>query len=190
MKTMKRVTFFFLLFFVLSVTFKGQAQTLTASLDSLVASFEIKNKKAIQVRPNTIAAKNYAQKNAADLLYILDDFFTTGQYRKANTIKANQCLVTAQLSEQTVTVDSFLSVVYVLELPGASSYNNELKPGIFLPVKSRPTKVPEQFYIGLLDEQRLVLVAIVASMQREEAAAARRKERVTTYLNWIREKYQ
>jgi len=184
---MKKRTIFLLLFFIGSWTFKSHAQTFTTSLDSLVAGFEIKNKKAVRVQPNTATA--YAQKNTADLIYILDDFFTTDQYRKAKTIKASQYLVTAKLSENNAAVDSFLSVVYVLELPGVNAYSKKLKPGTFLPVKSRPTKVPEQFYIGLLDEQRLILVAIVASMYREEAAAAQRKERVATYLDWIREKY-
>ena len=187
---MKKGTIFLLLLLLSSWTFKASAQTFTTSVDSLVATYEIKNKKALAVHPNTVTAKTYAQKNASDLLYVLDNFFATDRYRKAQSIKATHYLVTAKLSEQNADVDSFLSVVYLLELPGATTYSKQLKPGIFLPVKSGPAKIPEQFYISLLENQRLLLVSIRSSMYREEAAAARRKERVKAYLDWLREKYQ
>lgn len=190
MKTMKKITLFLLLFLALAYTAKVQAQTFTTSLDSLVSTFEIKNKKAIQVQPNTATAKFLAQQNATDLLYTLDNFFPTDQYRKDKSIKIRQYVVQAKCFNDGITADSFLSVIYILDIPGAVAYNEKLKTATFLKVKSGPSKVPEQFYINALDGQRLLLVSIFSPLHRDEAAAKRRQEHVYTYLDWLREQYR
>lgn len=187
---MKKVIFFLLLFLALACTAKVKAQTFTTSLDSLVTTFEVKNKKAIQVQPNTATAKFLAQQNTTDLLYTLDNFFSTDQYRKDKSIKIRQDVVYAKCSNDGIVADSFLSVIYILDIPDAVAYDERLKTDTFLKVKSGPSKVPEQFYINALDDQRLVLVSVRSSMYRDEAAAAQRKARVKAYLDWIRQKYE
>ncbi|GEM_PF-1259780 len=189
MKTMKKITLFLLLFLALAWTAKVQAQTFTTSLDSLVATFEIKNKKAIQVQPNTATSKFLAQQNAADLLYTLDNFFSSGQYREDKSIKIRQYMVHAKCWNDGIVADSFLSVIYILDIPDAAAYNERLKTDTFLRIKSGPSKVPEQFYINALDGQRVILVSLYSPLHRDEAAAKRRQEHVYTYLDWLREQY-
>lgn len=190
MLIMKKGSFFLLLFFLFSGAFKTSAQTFTTSVDSLVATFEIKNKKAVKVRPNTTGAKAFAQKNTADLLFILDHFFTNDQYRKTEALKAIQYQVTANMSNDGIISDSFLSVAYLLDIPDALNYNKQIQAGTFQKVKSRPTKVPEQFYLSRLPDGRLMLVAVVSYWYKDEAAALKRKEHIHAYLAWLYHKYQ
>ncbi|RYE00219.1 MAG: hypothetical protein EOP54_00995 [Sphingobacteriales bacterium] len=184
---MKKGVFFFLLFFVLSWTFKVHAQTFTASLDSLVSTFAIKNKKAVLVQPPATAA--YAQKNAADLVYILDQFFNADHYKKNTSVKVIQYFINAELSIEGVIVDSFKSVVYILDIPGTISYH-KLQTGTFQKVPSRPTKVPEQFYLSRLKDGRLILVGVVSFLYKDEVAALKRSAHIQAYLDWLLHKYQ
>lgn len=190
MKTMKKLTFFLLLFLTCSFGFSGSAQTFTKSADSLLVTFEIKNKKAVQVQPNTAKAKLFAQKNANDLLHTLDNFFPTDQYRKGKTVKIMQYRVNAKLWNDGAAADSFLSAVYILDITDALAYNERLKADTFLKVKSGPSKIPEQFYISVLDAQRLILVSVFSPLYTDEAAAKRRQEQVYSFLDWIQEQYR
>lgn len=187
---MKKITLFLLLFLALAWTTKVQAQTFTTSLDSLVATFEIKNKKAVVVQPNTGTAKASAQRNTTDLIFILDNFFNTDQYRKAKSVKTIQYFINADLSNKGMISDSFQSVVYILNIPGAVFFNKYLKADTFLKVVSRPTKVPEKFYISCLDFNRIILVSVFSPQNRDAAAAAQRQKNINTYLVWLQHKYR
>lgn len=185
---MSKVTFFLLLFFVLTGTVSAKAQTFTTSLDTPVASFEIRNKKAVRVQPGT--ATGYAQRNAGDLVYMLDQFFHTVQYREAKSIKAKQYFVNADLSKEEVNIDSFRSAVFILDIPATTLNHKHLDADTFLTLQSRPTKVPENFYITRLDAKRLMLVAVLTPLYRDAAAAAERKKNTVAYLNWLQHKYR
>ncbi|WP_123944477.1 hypothetical protein [Chryseobacterium sp. G0186] len=186
---MKKRSFFLLLFIMLSCTITSFAQQFSTNVDSLVATFEIKNKKAVQVHPKTTSAKAFAQKNTADLIFILDHFFTNDQYHNTGPLKVTQYQVTANLLNEGIVADSFLSVVYLLEIPDTLSDKKQIQTGTFQKVKSRPTKVPEQFYLSRLPDGRLMLVAVVSYLYKDEAAALKRKEHIHAYLAWLYHKY-
>lgn len=185
---MRKVTFFILLFSALSWALKVQAQTFTTSLDTLVATFNIPNKRATPVTSD--AGADYAQKHAEDLRFILDKFFNTTQYRKGRSIEVTQYRINAIMSKNKKAVDSFLSVVYILDVPDAATYNEKLKADTFLNVKGGPTEIPELFYISTLDDKRLILVSVRAYLYKDYEEAVRKRERTKQYLYWLREQYR
>lgn len=190
MNIMRKSTFLCLLLLTIAWTYQVRAQDFAATNDSLVATFEIKNKKAVAVQPNTVTAKAAAQKNTSDLLFILDKFFSTDQYRKSKSVKTIQYFINADLSNKGMIADSFQSVVYILNIPGAVFYNKYLKADTFLKVVSMPTKVPEKFYISCLDFDRIILVSVLNSRYRDAAAAAQRQKNIDAYLVWLQQKYR
>lgn len=187
---MKKRFFLYLLLLTMAWTYQVRAQDFAATNDSLVATFEIKNKKAVAVQPNTVTAKAAAQRNTTDLLLILDKFFSTDQYRNAKSVKTIQYFINADLSNKGMIADSFQSVVYILNIPGAVFFNKYLKADTFLRVVSRPTKVPEKFYISCLDFNRIMLVSVLSPQYRDAAAAAQRQKNINAYLVWLQHKYR
>lgn len=187
---MKKRFFLCLLLLTMAWTYQVRAQDVAATRDSLVATFDIKNKKAVAVQPNTTTAKAFAQKNTTDLLFILDKFFITDHYRKTRSIKTTQYLATGKMSDNGMQTDSFLSVVYILDMPQSEAYEKQLRTGSFVKVSSRPTKVPEQFYISRLNDKCIILVSVLMPLYRDAELAYKKQKEVELYLNLLWNRYK
>lgn len=167
-----------------------RAQKIVSTLDSLAVAFTVRNGKASDVHPPASEKIASAQRSTADLLFTLDDFFTGSQYRKSKSFKVKQYWVDVSIVQDGIAIDSVMSAVYIVEIPGIRNFRQKVEAKRFFKVKSRPSKVPEEFFICLLNNDRVLLTSIRSFLYLNDEESQQRQRRVNAYLDWLMEKYE
>lgn len=181
----KQVIFFLVVHFVTAFVLKINAQDIVQQKDSLLATFTIQNGKVKEVRTDNEQFRASAQKSGEELVAVLDDFFANDTYRKTTRIKVQQHLLNVRLFLANEVMDSVSSVVYILEMPGIDSLNKKLKEGDFLKLESKPSKIPQQFFISQLNNQQLILVSVLSFLHKDAEAFKQRQRNINHYLDWL-----
>lgn len=177
--------FFLVVHFVTAFVLKINAQDIVQQKDSLLATFTIQNGKVKEVRTDNEQFRASAQKSGEELVAVLDDFFANDTYRKTTRIKVQQHLLNVRLFLANEVMDSVSSVVYILEMPGIDSLNKKLKEGDFLKLESKPSKIPQQFFISQLNNQQLILVSVLSFLHKDAEAFKQRQRNINHYLDWL-----
>jgi len=187
---MKKETVFFLFCFFIAWFSSVRAQQFVPTLDSLAVTFTVHNGKPSDIQPRTSERTASAQRSTADLLFTLNDFFAGNQYRKAKSFKVKQYWINAGIIQDGITIDSIVSLVYIVEIPNIRNFKPKQETENFFKVKSRPSKVPEQFFISSLNNDRLILTSIRSFLYLDPEASRQRQRHVNVYLDWLLEKYR